>query len=101
MSESRKYIHAQAAVIISLRKTTKNNHDGNGRDNNDNGESDNNHRTRIDRFKGVEAPLGRESDWSLGMETSRRLMVNFFPYHLSRDGSIQPTGKLFHSPRGH
>lgn len=64
--------------------------------------NDNNHRTRIDRFKGAEAlSLGRENDWSLAMETSRRLMVNFFPHHLPSDGSIQPTDKLFHSPRGY
>jgi len=35
------------------------------------------------------------------METSKRLMVNFFPHHLPSDGYIQPTDKLFHSPRGH
>lgn len=42
-----------------------------------------------------------ENDWSLTMKTSRRLMVNSFSYHLPSDGSIQPTDKLFHSPRGH
>lgn len=54
--------------------------------------NDNNHRTRIDRFKGVEAPHGRESDWSLGMETSRRLMVNFFPIP-SAPGWLYPTDR--------
>lgn len=69
---------ALAAIIISAEKgEEKNYYDDNGRDNNDIG--DNNHRTRIDRFKRVEASLGRENDWSLAMETSRRLMVDFFP----------------------
>lgn len=71
----------------------KNNHGGNGHDNNDNAGNDNNRRTRIDRFKGVEAALGRESDWSFAMETSRRLMVDS-PSHTicSEDGSIHPSG---------
>lgn len=92
---------AALAIIISLRKARKNYYGGNGYDNNDNAMNDNNHRTQIDRFKGVEASFGRENDWSLAMETSRRLMVDFFPHHLLSDGSIQPTDKLFHSPRGY
>lgn len=76
-SNSREYVAALAAIIISLRKARKN-YDGNGHDNNDNAMNDNNHRTRIDRFKGVEASLARKG---------KRLVV--------RDGNVEKTNGGF------
>lgn len=79
-------------IIISPREE--------GRKERKNYNDDNNHRTRIGRFKGsrgvsLSLSFARETDWSLAMKTSERLMVDFFPYHLPRDGSIRPTDKLF------